>query len=121
MPAQLRYVPPGRPRAQWITGACVPVDGGQHQGVRCSGHLAFTTCGECHGWDLQGFEGDPAPSLVVAKAYSREAFRRLMREGTTLAGGESTPTGLMSSVARYRFNSMTDVEIDALHAFLVAQ
>ena len=22
------------PRAQWITGACVPVDGGQHKGVR---------------------------------------------------------------------------------------
>lgn len=90
-------------------------------GVELGRYLAFTTCGECHGWDLQGFEGDPAPSLVVAKAYSREAFRRLMREGTTLAGGESTPTGLMSSVARYRFNSMTDVEIDALHAFLVAQ
>ncbi|UNK56659.1 cytochrome c [Pseudoxanthomonas daejeonensis] len=91
-------------------------------GAALGRHLAFTTCGECHGWDLKGWEGDPAPSLlVVARAYSPEAFRRLMREGTTLAGGDSKPTGLMSAVARYRFKSMTDEEIDALHAFLVSQ
>lgn len=81
-------------------------------------HLAFTTCGECHGWDLNGWEGESAPSLVVAKAYGPEAFRALMREGVTLAGGDSKPTGLMSSVARYRFGSMTDEEIDALKQYL---
>jgi len=91
-------------------------------GVALGRHLAFTTCGECHGWDLKGWEGDPAPSLLlVAKAYDLETFRRLMRKGITAAGGESKPTGLMSGVARYRFNSMTDEEIDALHAFLVSQ
>jgi mono/diheme cytochrome c family protein len=81
-------------------------------------YLAFTTCSECHGWDLNGWEGDPAPSLVVAKAYGPDAFRKLMREGTTLAGGDSKPTGLMSGVARYRFSSMTDAEIDALKQYL---
>ena len=91
-------------------------------GVALGRHLAFTSCGECHGWDLKGWEGEPAPSLLlVAKAYSPEAFRRLMREGVTAAGGDSQPTGLMSRVARYRFRSMTDEEIDALHAFLASQ
>jgi cytochrome c553 len=87
-------------------------------GVALGRHLAMTTCTECHGWDLNGWEGDPAPSLVVAKAYGPQAFRTLMREGTTLAGGDSKPTGLMSGVARYRFASMTDAEIDALKQYL---
>lgn len=91
-------------------------------GVALGKHLAFTTCSECHGWDLKGFDAESAPSLpLVAKAYNLEAFRRLMREGTTATGAESKPSGLMSKVARSRFNSMTDEEIDALHAFLVSQ
>ena len=91
-------------------------------GVALGRHLALTSCVECHGPDLKGWEGDTAPSpLVAAKAYDLEAFRRLMRKGITAAGGESKPTGLMSGVARYRFNAMTDEEIDALHAFLVSQ
>ena len=81
-------------------------------------HIALTSCSECHGWDLNGFEGDDAPSLVVAKAYTPEAFARLMRTGVT-AGGRESKTGLMSRMARDRFAStLTDGEISALKLYL---
>lgn len=80
-------------------------------------HLAMTTCGECHGWDLNGFEGDETPSLVVAKAYTAEQFHRLMRTGEIATGGKSK-SGLMSGVAARRFNAMNDDEIAALKAYL---
>jgi cytochrome c553 len=83
-------------------------------------HLAHTSCSECHGWDLNGFGGDDAPSLVVAKAYTPEAFRRLMRTGEVAAGGKSK-TGFMSEVAAYRFSVMTDAEVAALKAYLDAR
>lgn len=83
-------------------------------------HLAMSTCSECHGWDLNAFEGDDTPSLVVAKAYTPEQFTRLMRTGEIATGGKSK-TGLMSEVAAFRFNAMTDEEILALKAFLDAR
>jgi cytochrome c553 len=83
-------------------------------------HLAMTTCTECHGWDLNGWEGDPAPSLVVAKAYTPEQFTRLMRTGEVAAGGKSK-TGMMSGVAAYRYKELSDAEIAALKAFLDAR
>lgn len=86
-------------------------------GLDLGKHLAMTSCGECHGWDLNGFEGDDAPSLIIAKAYSAENFTRLMRTGLTASGKESK-TGLMSGVARWRFKSMSDEEIAALKAYL---
>ena len=66
------------------------------------------------------FGGDDAPSLVVAKAYTPEAFRRLMRTGEVAAGGKSK-TGFMSEVAAYRFSVMTDAEVAALKAYLDAR
>nr|WP_298129190.1 cytochrome c [uncultured Pseudoxanthomonas sp.] len=83
-------------------------------------HLAMTTCTECHGWDLNGWEGDPAPSLIVAKAYTLEQFTRLMRTGEVAAGGKSK-TGMMSGVAAYRYKGLTDEEISALKVFLDAR
>ncbi len=80
-------------------------------------HLAMTTCGECHGWDLNGFGGDDAPPLVVAKAYTPESFTRLMRTGITATGKESK-SGLMTMVARDRFKVMTDEEVRALKMYL---
>ena len=80
-------------------------------------HLAMTSCTECHGWDLNGWEGEPAPSLVVAKAYTLEQFTRLMRTGEVAAGGKSK-TGLMSGVAAYRYPVLTDAEIGALKQYL---
>ncbi len=80
-------------------------------------YLAFTTCSECHGPDLTGFEGDGAPSLVVAKAYTLEKFARLMKTGEIATGGKSK-TGFMSEVAAYRFSVLTDAEVAALKLYL---
>ena len=79
----------------------------------------MTSCPECHAPDLNGYpdEGAP-PSLIVAKGYSSEQFRTLMRTGKTTLGKEST-TGMMSEVARGRFaNTLTDADIDAMKSFL---
>jgi mono/diheme cytochrome c family protein len=84
-------------------------------------YLAMTSCTECHGRDLRGWApDDPAPSLVVAKAYTPATFERLMREGLT-ASGRPSKTGSMTSVARQRFAGMTDEEISALKAWLDAR
>jgi hypothetical protein len=57
---------------------------------------------------------------VVAKAYTPDQFLRLMRTGEVATGGKSA-TGLMSAMAEWRFNAMTDEEIKALKAFLDAR
>jgi mono/diheme cytochrome c family protein len=80
-------------------------------------HLAMTSCGECHAWDLNGWPDSPAPSLIVAKAYSAEDFHRLMKTGITATGRESA-SGVMTKVARKRFSVMTDAEIAALKLYL---
>ena len=81
-------------------------------------YLAFTTCTECHGRDLDGWgPDDPTPSLVVAKAYTAEKFARLMKTGEIATGGKSK-TGMMSEVAAYRFSVLTDAEVSALKLYL---
>jgi mono/diheme cytochrome c family protein len=80
-------------------------------------HLAMTSCGECHAWDLNGWPGDSAPSLIVAKAYTPESFARLMKTGVTAAGTESK-TGLMSKMGRQRFHVLTEAEVAALKLYL---
>ena len=97
-----------------------PVDAPPTEPLALGRHLALSTCSECHGWDLNGFEGDQTPSLVVSKAYTDEAFVKLMRTGEVAAGGKST-SGLMSEVAAWRFNAMTDAEIAALKDYLDAR
>jgi len=95
----------------------VPPDVPPSETLALGRHLALTTCSECHGWDLRGFEGDTTPSLVVSKAYTPEQFMRLMRTGEIATGGKSA-TGMMSDVAASRFSVMTDHEINALKAYL---
>ncbi len=87
------------------------------EGLALGKYLAFTSCTECHGRDLNGFEGDDAPSLIVAKTYTAEHFRRLMKTGEVSAGGKSK-TGFMSEIAAYRFSAMTDAEVAALKLYL---
>ncbi len=83
-------------------------------------HLAMTTCSECHGPDLNGYKGDNAPPLIVAKSYSAQNFMRLMRTGITASGKTST-SGLMSEVGSGRCPAMTDDEVHALKAYLDAR
>ena len=80
-------------------------------------HIAYTSCTECHGRDLNGWGGDEPPSLIVAKGYTPEGFRTLMRTGRRPDGTETT-TGMMSGVARERFSPLRDDEIAALKAYL---
>ena len=81
-------------------------------------YLAFTTCTECHGRELNGWGPDDAtPSLVVAKAYTAEKFARLMKTGEIATGGKSK-TGMMSEVAAWRFSVLTDAEVSALKLYL---
>ncbi|MDX1380764.1 MAG: cytochrome c [Xanthomonadales bacterium] len=77
-------------------------------------YLALNTCSECHGLDLDGWEGF-TPSLRVVAAYSEEDFVRLVREGLALGGRE---VGLMSEMGRRRLVHLTDDEVAALYAFL---
>lgn len=82
-------------------------------------HLALTSCSECHGRDLTGWgAGDSTPSLVVVnKAYTQEAFAKLMKTGEVAGGGKSK-TGMMSKVAIRRFSVLTEEEVSALKLYL---
>jgi mono/diheme cytochrome c family protein len=84
-------------------------------------YIVRATCGECHGIDLKGRTQSPdevVPDLIVAGAYSRDAFRRLMRTGIPTGGRRLR---LMDRVARSRFSHFTDGEIDAIYDYLVAR
>ncbi len=78
-------------------------------------YLAMTVCTECHGMKLEG--RGRTPPLAVAKAYSREDFGRLMKEGIAVGNRE---LDLMARVSRGRFSRFTGEEVDALYAFLQA-
>jgi mono/diheme cytochrome c family protein len=84
---------------------------------RVGRHLVQIACTECHGKRLEGDAIVGAPALAIARAYTPEQFRTLMRTGTTLAGTQSK-TGLMSKVAVHRFSHLSDAEIADIHAWL---
>ena len=82
-------------------------------------YLALIVCAECHGTEFKGeeFPGEAnPPDLIVASAYGRDEFGKLMREGASLSGRD---LGLMSKVARGRFVAFTEEEIEALYGFLM--
>lgn len=81
-------------------------------------YLAIIACGECHGLDFKGGEdmgGAAPPDMIVATAYTRSEFSKLMREGTATGGRDLV---LMDDVARSRFSVFTDDEISTLYDFL---
>jgi cytochrome c553 len=80
-------------------------------------YLVMTSCTECHGARLEGWDYLKTPNLAIVAAYSDEDFARLMRHGKGL--GERD-LGLMSEVARARFAHFTDQEIGAIRGYLDA-
>ena len=80
-------------------------------------YLTGMFCSECHGSDLKGGEEgeNPAPNLVLAKAYSEAEFISLMRTGVTRGDRELE---LMAEMAQKHFVHLTDDEINDLHQFL---
>lgn len=107
-----------KPSIAYVDGerAKSPPDAGpQHSMAR---RLAGIVCAECHGGDLRGNGWDSgAPSLAVAKSYSREEFGTLLRTGVGRGGRK---LGLMSKVARDRLHRLSDEQVDALYAYLHA-
>lgn len=79
-------------------------------------YITMVTCSECHGPTLEGH--DDTPDLIVASAYSREEFERLMTKGEP---NQPRKLRLMDEVARGRFAKLTVHERDALYAFLKAR
>jgi hypothetical protein len=61
---------------------------------------------------------EKAPDLNLVAGYDLAQFRFLMRTGRPPSGKD---LGLMAEVARNDFSHLTDAEIDALHAYLVAR
>ena len=78
-------------------------------------YLARIACSECHGLTFGGGLDGKAPPLLIAAAYTDDAFRTLMRTGEALGKRDLY---LMDDVARHRFSHFTDDEIAALHAFV---
>ena len=80
--------------------------------------LAMTSCNECHGLDLRGswMDGDIAPpDLAIVAGYPWDDFQTLMRTGVPRDGRD---LGLMGVVARDRFASFTELEVEELYGFL---
>jgi cytochrome c553 len=92
-----------------------PDEGPQFDGGR---YLAMTACSICHGGDLSGSADGDAPNLDVAASYTREQFFDLMRRGWSRDG---RPLKVMNALAKSRYHTLFDYEIDALYKYLVAR
>lgn len=105
--------------AQWV--ADVPdmlLGPGDDPALVRGERLAMTTCNECHGLDLRGAwpEDDVSPpDLSIVAGYPWDAFLTLMKTGVPLDGRD---LGLMGVVARDRFASFTERELEDLYGFL---
>jgi hypothetical protein len=62
--------------------------------------------------------GDFGPDLRIAAGYTPEQFAHFFKTGEALGGRE---TEMMSQVARNRFSRLTDVEVAAIYAYLMAR
>jgi mono/diheme cytochrome c family protein len=78
-------------------------------------YLAESICTECHG-DNGRLRVPISPDLIVAAAYTRKDFHRLMRTGATV--GDRKIDYHMVDVSKYRYIELRDDEIDALHTYL---
>ena len=84
-------------------------------------HLVQTNCADCHGADLKGRQINPKAKSVdldIVGAYDLPQFEALLRRGVAPSGKD---LGLMKAVAVEDFKYLTDAEIAAIHAYLVAR
>jgi mono/diheme cytochrome c family protein len=80
-------------------------------------HIAQIACTQCHGPDLKGGQGYPAPDLTIRGYYDRKPFHVVMRTGE----GLPRDMKLMSETASSSLSHLTDGEIDALYEYLIAR
>lgn len=80
-------------------------------------HIAQIACTRCHGPDLKGGQGYPAPDLTIRGYYDRKPFRTVMHTGE----GLPRDMKLMSETASSSLSHLTDGEIDALYDYLIAR
>lgn len=106
-----------KPAADFVreSSALAPVDLGEAHAL--GRYITRVTCAECHGPELKGNLGD-TPDLIVAGAYTRDEFERLMTEGVPTGGRKLK---LMELVAKERFAKLTRNERDALYVYLKAR
>jgi cytochrome c553 len=99
--------------------ATLPWDGGPRHAL--GRYITMVTCAECHGPRLEGAHAEEGstPDLMIASAYSREEFERLLTRGE--AKGGRRIADLMVSVGKNRFSHLTRGERDALYAYLQAR
>ena len=90
-----------------------PLDAGAAPGR----HIAQIACSQCHGMDLAGGKGYPAPDLTVRGYYDRKQFHAVMRTGE----GLPRDMKLMAETATSSLSHLTDPEIDALYDYLLAR
>jgi len=74
-------------------------------------YLAASICTECHS-DGGRIRVPGSPDLIVASAYSRGDFFRLMRTGVPI--GERKIDYHMVDASKYRYTLLHDAEVDAL-------
>jgi cytochrome c553 len=97
----------------------LPFDAGP--GYALGRYITEVTCAECHGPKLEGHQDEEGktPNLVVAGAYTRQEFERLITHGIPTSNRKIAE--LMQSVAKNRFSHLTPHERDALYAYLKAR
>jgi len=78
-------------------------------------YFVMTTCTACHGLNLKGEEGF-SPDLIIASAYDKEDFFKLIRTGVAL--GDRKNIGLMSHVAKNYLCYLNDKEINCIYTYL---
>lgn len=77
-------------------------------------YLAMTTCTSCHGENLKGIKGF-STDLVIAAAYPKEDFFKLLRTGVALGDRK---LGLMTKIATNNLQYLNDNEINSIYAYL---
>jgi cytochrome c553 len=86
---------------------------GQPEGRR----MTLMICGDCHGPDLKGYDGEGAPpALVIAANYNLPDFTRLLHTGARPDGQASG----MTPAAKERLFKLTDGEITLIWNYLQA-